>query len=176
MSKTKVIALSILITLLIVPFAHAMTASLTMAMGIVKSFDTETKALLPEDIDKKKRSAFLKINKKKKKEAYSRLSSLRHSEGPSPKRFKRIYKTADKHTKGVIKEVDKLAKSLNDQNRVKVEDMSAGLRAIREELLKELKETTYSEIEPTNRNKPEPVIDRSPYEERPGDTRGIYNR
>jgi hypothetical protein len=57
-----------------------------------------------------------------------------------------------------------------------LEEMSAELAILRNEFLEELKESSYSEREATDWSKPEPVIDRSPYEERPGDTRGIYDR
>lgn len=176
MSKTKLIMLFVLISLALASNANARTASFTMALGIVKIFDSETKELLPEEINAAQREAFLKINKKNKKEAYSRITSLRRSEVPGRKRFKRIVKIIEKHTKKHLKEVDRLASKLKGADRAKVEDMSVKLRALRDDLLIELKATAYSERKAIRGIKANPVLDRSPYEERPGDTRGLYDR
>ncbi len=176
MSKTKVIVLTLLMTLCFAPYAMARTESFTMALSIVKKFDKETKTLLPKELNKEQRSAFTKTAKKNKKETTAAIKSLRRSEGPSPRRFKRLYKIVDQHTGDHIKEVDKLASTLLPKDRAAVEGISAKLKGLRDEFLEELKGTSFSEREPARGIKAEPVLDRSPYEERPGDVRGIYDR
>ena len=176
MSKTKVIALSLLIVLSLAPFAMAQTSSFTMAAMILKTFDKDTKALLPKSLDKEERKTFTKSRKALKRETHAKIKWLRRSEGPSPKRFSRLYRILEKYTENQVREVSLLAERLKEPQKSKVEDMGVKLQALREKLLKEFKDTSYSEIKPDDRFKPDPVIDRSPYEERPGDTRGIYDR
>ena len=176
MSKTKLIILSLLITIALAPYAYAGTESFILASSIVKSFDKETKALLPENLDKGQTSAFTKGSKKNTKETLSRIKSLRRSEGPSPKRFSRLFRIVDTHIKNHIKEVDKLAATLKGPGKAEVEDMGVKFGIMRKELLEELKTTSFSERKPTDWNRVEPVIDRSPYEERPDESRGLYER
>lgn len=176
MSKTKVLALSILIALVLTPYAYARTESFALAPAIVKSFDKETKTLLPKGLDKEQKSLFTKTGKENRKETLSRIKSLRRSEGPSSSRFSRLFRIIDRHIQNNINEVDKLAAAVNESEKGAVEDMSVKLQDLRKELLADLKATSYSERKSSKRYKPDPVLDRSPYEERPGDTRGLYDR
>ena len=176
MSKTKLLALSLLISLCFVPHAMARTESFTSALKIVKTFDKETKAHLPEEMLKVHKKVFIKTIKENRVDALSAIRSLRRSEGPSPERFKRLYRIVDDHTREHIKEVNKLVPKLSSKNKAEIRKLSAKLEELRTDLLEEFKGTSFSEMKPARGIKAEPVLDRSPYEERPGDVRGIYER
>lgn len=176
MSKTKVIALALLISLGFAPYAMARTKSFNAALDTVRTFDKETKALLPDGLLKEHKKVFIKTIKENKVDALSAIRSLRRSEGPSPKRFKRLYRIVDDHTREHIKEVDKLVSKVSPKHKTELNKLSAKLTEMRTAFLEELKETSSSERVPAKGIKADPVLDRSPYEERPGDVRGIYER
>lgn len=176
MSKTKVIALSLLISLGFAPHAMARTKSFTTALDTVRTFDKETKTQLPEEMLKEHKKVFIKTIKENRADALSAIRSLRRSEGPSPKRFKRLYRIVDDHTREHIKEVDKLVSKVSPRNKAEVKELSAKLAEMRTTFLEELKGTSSSERDPARGIIADPVLDRSPYEERPGDVKGLYER
>lgn len=176
MSKTKVLALTIIITLALSPLAFAKTKSFTLATAAVKTFDKKTRALLPQNLSKEQLSSLVKTSKENKKEVIAKIKSLRRSEGPSQMRFSRLLRIIESHTDKQLSDIRRFALGLNVAQREMLEDMSSELRALRDELLTELSSTSPSEVEPEGWIKAEPVIDRSPYEERPGDTRGLFDR
>jgi hypothetical protein len=176
MSKTKVIALALLISLGFAPHAMARTKSFNTALDAVRTFDKETKALLPDTMLKEHKKVFIKTIKENNVDALSAIRSLRRSEGPSPKRFKRLYKIVKDHTRDHIKEVDKLASKVSPKNKREIKKLSARLLEMRTAFLEELKGTSSSERVPAKGIKADPVLDRSPYEERPGDNKGLFER
>jgi hypothetical protein len=92
MSKTKVLALSLLLSLLLVPDAYAKTESFILAADIVKSFNAEVSALLPKSLESEPKRTLTKSIKDNKRGANSKIKWLRRSEEPSPSRFRRLYK------------------------------------------------------------------------------------
>ena len=176
MSKTKALALILLMTLLLTPYAYAKTESFVLATDIVRSFDAEINVLLPKSFKNEQTNTFNKSVKSNHRATISKIKWLRRSEEPGPTRFRRLYKIIDHYMASVIEDVDALVEVLGEPGKGQFEEMSAELTILRDEFLDELKESSFSEREATDWSKPEPVIDRSPYEERPGDTRGIYNR
>jgi hypothetical protein len=176
MSKPKTIALTIIITLFLTATANAKTESFIVALGIVESFDIETQQLIKKEKWSMKSRGFYKTTAKQKKEATNDIKSARWSEGPSPKRFSRLYKIVDLYTTSVVEAAEDLASNLGEKERGQVDDAVRKLTALRVEFLEELKKTSASEVKPSRQQKPNPVIDRSPYEERPGDRRGLFER
>ena len=147
-----------------------------MALGIVESFDIETRDLIRKDKWNGPTRAFYKQLKNVKSEATNNIKSVRWSQRPSPKRFSRLYSIVDQYTGAVVEAAESLSKELPEEKRAALEEAAGKLASLRMEFLDELKKTSASERKPSRQQKPSPVIDRSPYEERPGDVRGIYER
>ena len=176
MSKSKIFALAVILTLLAASNAAAKTESYLMALGIVESFDIEMRDLIKEDKWNGKKRGFYKRSTKEKKEATNSIKSVRWSEGPSPKRFSRLFKIVDRYTGSIVDAANDLAGSMPEKDRSEVESAARKLAGLRMEFLDELQKTSASERKPSTHQKPSSVIDRSPYEQRPGDIRGIYER
>lgn len=176
MSKPKIIILTLAIVLFLASGSSAKTESYLMALGIVESFDIETKDLIKEDKWNGPTRAFYKRLANIKSEATSDIKSVRWSQRPSPKRFSRLYSIVDKYTGAMVEAAESLSKDLPKEKRAAIDEAAGKLAAIRMEFLDNLKKTSASERKPSRQQKPSPLIDRSPYEERPGDIRGIYER
>jgi len=162
--------------LLTASYSAAKTESYLVALGIVESFDIEMRDLIKEDAWNGSTRAFYKRSEKIKLEATSNIKSVRWSQRPSPKRFSRLYNIIDQYTVEMIEAAESLAKELPEKRRAFTQEAVRALTSLRVEFLDKLKETSASERRPSRQQKPSPVIDRSPYEERPGDVRGLYER
>ncbi|MEE9542271.1 MAG: hypothetical protein V3V95_00625 [Thermodesulfobacteriota bacterium] len=176
MSKSKIIALTLFVTFLLTSNATAKTESYLMALGIVESFDIETKALIKEAKWNGPTRAFYKRSATVKSEATNNIKSVRWSEEPSPKRFSRIYSIVEQYTGSIVEAADDLAGNLPEKKRPAIDEAIVKLKSLEIEFLEELKKTSASERKQSWQHKPSSVIDRSPYEEKPGDQRGIYER
>lgn len=176
MSKSKIVILTLVAIFFLASNASANTESYLVALGIVESFDIEARDLIKKDKWNGKTKAFYKRSAKEKKDATNNIKSVRWSEGPSPKRFLRLFKIVDQYTGSIVEAAEQLAKDLPKKNRAPIEDAARELASLRVEFLDKLQKTSASERKPSKHLKSSPVIDRSPYEERPGDIRGIYER
>ncbi|MBI5238364.1 MAG: hypothetical protein HY887_08085 [Deltaproteobacteria bacterium] len=170
-------ALLIFLSVIILPLsASCQTDTIGIAVGVVEAFYNKTNGSVKKlgSVPDKEASIFSENASESKKKAIEELKSLRWSDTPGERRFKKVYRIAESFTAGRLDAFRNISKLSTPGEQP---DIEAGeLAALRDNELKRLKESFRKEAPAVKKPKPVPLIDRPQYENRPDEERGIWER
>lgn len=169
-----ILRLLILLAAAVLPSAvFAQTGSVPVALKAVQEFYTETDALTRDLDSGPKRDEAQKALAANRDSAVKEIHSIDWVEAPGKRRFKKIYAVVEAYLDAQIDLTQKFAKDLPAG---KNEEPLKKLSASKDAKLKALTESSSAEAREERKEKPNPVIDRSPYETSPGTDKGIWER
>ncbi len=157
-------------------YAGARPDSIGTAIGFLNDFDSKQAILLKNISEVKEVKAFLNSSEEAFNDTFAEIKTLRWSEKPSRKRFNRVYNAYLAYTNGRINALTVIEGKVSGKEKVTVESAIEKLAEIKKKALNELTGISTKEDIKEDRLKVSPVIDRSRYEDHPGDSKGLYER
>ncbi len=176
MKKLKILSIMLLLTFAVTSYASARSDSIGTAIGFLNDFDFEQAKLLKRVSEGKEVKAFLNSSEEAFNETFAEIKTLRWSEKPSRKRFNRVYNAYLAYTTGRIDALTVIEGKVAEKDKVIVNSAITRLTEIKKTALNELTDISAKEDVKEDRLKVSPVIDRSKYENHPGDSKGLYER
>jgi len=170
-----IIRVLLLIMLLAAP-AYAQNDIVSAGLRAVDGFYTSTSKLMGGVKETKPVKSFSKDALKERDRTISEIRTLRWLEKPGMRRFNIVYERVDKYFKNQISSIKALEDSLEKSDKARLEGIIKKLKKLRGEKLKELKEAVKVETFKRKKEKPVPIIDRSPFEQGPAKDEGIWYR
>lgn len=153
--------------------ASAQTGSVSVALKAVNEFYTETDALTRGfeqgaiTVEAQKKSAEYQDS------AIKEIHAIDWIDRPGKRRFKKIHTVVDAYLE---KQFGLITKLFVDMPKPDAGEALKKLVASKDAKLKALEEASALEVVEEKKEKPNPVIDRSPYETTPGTDKGIWER
>jgi hypothetical protein len=153
--------------------ANAQTGSVSVALKAVNEFYTETDALTRGF----EQGAITAETQKKSIEyqdtAIKEIHAIDWVDRPGKRRFKKIHTVVETYLE---KQLSLIRKLFVDMAKPDAGEALKKLAASKDARLKALEEASSLEVVEEKKEKPNPVIDRSPYETTPGTDKGIWER
>ena len=154
--------------------AAAEPGSIEAALKGVNTFESEEDALLGEFAANAGIDALRKSSAEESEEALAEIRSIKWSERPSKRRFARLYQIVDGYTLGRLEGLKEITVGSDEEGRLK--SAVRRLSDLRKSSLLELKKSSAWELRKGDGKNIIPAIDRSPFDERPGESKGIWDR
>ncbi|MFQ5441202.1 MAG: hypothetical protein ACE5EB_00585 [Thermodesulfobacteriota bacterium] len=170
-----IIRILLLIMLLAAP-VYAQNDIVSVGLRAVDDFHTTTTELMGGLKGKKAVKSFSKSALKEREKTTSEIRSLRWLEKPGMRRFNIVYEKVDNYFKGQVSSIKALEEELGGKDKARLEKIIKKLKELRGQKLKELDEAVKFETFERKKEKPVPLIDRSPFEKGPGKDEGIWYR
>ncbi|HHL39876.1 MAG TPA: hypothetical protein ENJ37_05170 [Deltaproteobacteria bacterium] len=106
------------------------------------------------------------------------LRNIRWSDEPGPRRQRRVARVFDDYAAALIDSLRSLAPRLDPDGRKRAAEAVDLLEGMRLEAVEEIRTSTDSHPKPREPRRPVPLIDRSPFEDKPeeGGGRGMWDR
>ncbi len=121
-------------------------------------------------------SILIKRYRDRTMETLSLIKEVRWSEGPGPRRFRRVLRIVDLYTADQIEMIEDFGRGSGFAGSPLFDEVMDGLARAREKALGELKKAFRLEVVEEKRIRPVPLIDRSPFEEDKQGGKGIWDR
>ncbi|MCR4287145.1 MAG: hypothetical protein NUW09_03935 [Deltaproteobacteria bacterium] len=170
-------SLLIFLSLFLLPLsASCQTDTIGVAVGVVEAFYNRTNGSVRKlgSVPDKEAGIFSEKASESKKKAIEELKSLRWSDTPGERRFKKVYKVVESFTAGRLDAFRNISKLSTPGD---MSDITANeLAALRDAELKRLKEAFKKEAPVVKKPKLVPLIDRPQYENRHDEERGMWDR
>ncbi len=170
-------SLLIFLSLILLPLsAYCQTDTIGVALDVVEAFYNRTNGSVKKlgSVPDKEAGIFSEKASESKKKAFEELKSLRWSDTPGERRFKKVYRVAESFTAGRLDAFRNISKLSTPGEEADIE--ANELAALRDTELKRLKDAFKKETPAVKKPRPVPLIDRPQYENRPDEERGIWER
>lgn len=170
-------ALPVFLSLILLPLnAYCQTDTIGIALDVVEAFYNRTNSSVKKlgSIPDKEADIFSEKTSESKKKAIEELKSLRWSDTPGERRFKKVYRIVESFTAGRLNAFRNISKLSTPGDMPDIE--ADELAALMDTELKRLKESFRKETPAAKKPKLVPLIDRPQYENRPDEERGIWER
>jgi hypothetical protein len=168
------LAVAIIFVFILAPKAMCQSDSITTAMDIINDFSMETGAALT-GIEEAPFSLPVASAESREK-TLSELESVRLAYTPGASRFRRIYSIVAFYIDSEIASIRSALQGLWPDDAVRVEKASTRLSYLKEEKLSILTGSIGMETFEKDAISPVPLIDASPFEQRPEEAPGIWYR
>ena len=174
--RLKILSIVLALILASASYAVARSDSIGVAIGFLNDFDFAQVKLLKNVSEATNVKAFLNSSEEAFNDTFAELKTLRWSEKPSRKRFNQVYNAYLAYTNARINALTSLSEKTSGKEKTAVESAIKKLTKIKKTALNELTEISAKETVTEETIKASPVIDRSKYEDHPGDNKGLYER
>ncbi|MEK7679945.1 MAG: hypothetical protein AAB356_07120 [Deltaproteobacteria bacterium] len=172
-------ALLIFLSIIILPLsAYCQTDTIGDALDVVEAFYNRTNGSFKKlgSVPDKEAGIFSENASESKKKALEELKSLRWSDTPGERRFKKVYRIAESFSAGRLDAFRNISKLSASGEQPDIEAEAGELAALMDKELKRLKESFKKEAPVVKKPKLVPLIDRPQYENRLDEEKGIWER
>ncbi|TAN63010.1 hypothetical protein EPN18_03515 [bacterium] len=175
MKKILPLCILVIVAVIFPVSVNAQTGSVSVALKAVNEFYTETDALTRGF----EQGAITAEAQKKSAEyqdtAIKEIHAIDWIDRPGKRRFKKIHTVVETYLEKQLSLIRKLFVDITKPDAGAGETLKK-LVASKDAKLKALEEASSLEVVEEKKEKPNPVIDRSPYETTPGTDKGIWER